>query len=64
MEKLGFDPLDMFTPEQVEKMRSMEPEGRYAQELLASGWNDRRGLVAEMRTSCSEAERNNFSFIR
>ena len=26
MEIAGFNPLDTFTPEQVEKMRSMEPE--------------------------------------
>ena len=26
MELAGFDPLKLFTPEQVEKMRSMEPE--------------------------------------
>jgi len=27
MELAGFDPLEFFSPEQVAKMRSMEPEG-------------------------------------
>ena len=27
MELAGFDPLDYFTPEQVSKMRNMEPKG-------------------------------------
>jgi hypothetical protein len=27
MEKAGFNPEDMFTPEEIEKMRSMTPRG-------------------------------------
>ena len=43
MELAGFDPLKFFSPEQVEKMRSMKPEG-----LSSSHTKSRFGILSEM----------------
>ena len=36
MEDLGFDPAELFTEEQIEKMRSMKPRGQIRSGRLTS----------------------------